>query len=66
MGAMIFRCSDGHLFTASWVKILFLSAHFGNSVWTRCPVDHKWRMASRIARDDLSDAELDQAEQYHF
>jgi hypothetical protein len=66
MGTPILRCSDGHLFTASWLKILLLSMHFGNSVWTRCPVDHKWRMASRIAPGDLSGAELDEAKQHRF
>lgn len=63
MGTLIFRCPDGHLFTASWLKMLFLSVHFGTSVWTRCPVDRKWRMASRIAPGSLSDAELGEAEQ---
>jgi hypothetical protein len=66
MDMLIFRCSDGHLFTASWLKILFLSMHFGGSVWTRCPADHKWRMASRTFSSALSDAELDEAKQHRF
>jgi hypothetical protein len=66
MAVMTLRCSDGHLFTATPVKLTFLSAHFIDRVWLRCPVDRKWRMASIVAASTLSEAELDEAKQYRF
>jgi hypothetical protein len=66
MPDLFFRCSDGHLFTATWLKIVFLTVHFGNAKWMRCPVDHKWRMAYRIGADTLSETELDEAKRHRF
>lgn len=66
MNDSVFRCSDGHLFTAAWLKIVFLSVHLGNAVWLRCPVDHKWRTASRASVNTLTEAELDEAKRYRF
>lgn len=66
MGTLIFRCSDGHLFSVSWLKKLFLSVHFGTSIWTRCPVDRRWRMARRILPGALSDAEREEAARHRL
>jgi hypothetical protein len=66
MADQIFRCPDGHLFTAAWVKVLILSVHVGGSTWTRCPVDHKWRTVSRVNPNSLSNTELDEARQNRF
>jgi len=66
MAAMTLRCSDGHLFTAGTVKLVFLSAHFIDRVWLRCPVDHKWRMASVVPASTLSEADLYEAMQHRF
>ncbi len=66
MADLIFRCSDGHLFSANLLKLVFLSVHFGTAKFLRCPVDHKWRMAYRIDPATLSETELDEAKQYRF
>ena len=66
MAVMILRCSDGHLFTASWVKILFLSVHVIDRKWLRCPVDHKWRMADVVPAGTLSETDLYEAQQHRF
>lgn len=66
MPDQIFRCSDGHLFAANLLKLIFLSAHFGTSKFLRCAVDHKWRMAYRIEPESLSEIELDEAKRNRF
>lgn len=61
----IYRCSDGHLYTAAFPKSLFLSIHifpFGHI--QRCPVDRRWRRATLVNRNDLSDQQLQEAEQH--
>jgi hypothetical protein len=63
---MILRCSDGHLSSAARLKLVFLSAHFIDEAWLRCPVDHKWRMASRIEASALSETELYEAQRHRF
>ena len=63
---MILRCSDRHLFTANWVKLVFLSVHVIDRNWLRCPVDHKWRMASMVLASTLSETELYEAKQHRF
>jgi hypothetical protein len=66
MAVMVLRCSDGHLFTATALKLMFLSVHVIDKVWLRCPVDHKWRMASMIPVGALSDTDLYEAQQHRF
>jgi hypothetical protein len=64
---VIYRCSDGHLYTASWGKALMLSVHLGvGRHYQRCPVDDRWRMAERIDPGRLSPAEREAAEQSRF
>lgn len=66
MPDVVFRCSDGHLFAASRLKVLFLAVHLAGSIFTRCPVDRKWRTAARVHPGSRSEAELDQAKQHRF
>lgn len=66
MPDQVFRCADGHLFTASWLKMLVLSVHLVDSKWTRCPVDHRWRTVSRISPHSLSQTQLREATQNRF
>src|SRR5487761_284540 len=58
----VFRCSDGHLFTAAWPKMVIMSLHFGiGTKWTRCPVDHRWRLVDRVNSNDLPESGLAEA-----
>ncbi|MDA8300340.1 MAG: hypothetical protein M0005_02070 [Actinomycetota bacterium] len=61
------RCSEGHLYTASVPKSMFLSVHlFAFGQLQRCPVDRRWRVAKRINPNDLTDQQLQEAEQHSF
>jgi hypothetical protein len=67
MSERVYQCSDGHLWVSdSWLKLQFTSAHFGSSKFGRCPVDGRWRMSARLDRDDLTDAQLAQAQQHRY
>jgi hypothetical protein len=66
MARLVLRCSDGHLFSATRLKLVFLSVHLIDKGWLRCPVDHRWRIASVVVGNALSDAELHEAEQHRF
>lgn len=64
---VIFRCSDGHLYSAAQGKSLLLSVHLGaGSHLQRCPVDGRWRRASRVSRNDLSDQQIAEAGRHRF
>jgi hypothetical protein len=63
----IFRCSDDHLYTASWVKASLLSLHLGVGKHVqRCPVDHHWRTARRVNANDLTDEQIAEAKDHTF
>jgi hypothetical protein len=63
----IYRCSDGHLYTAAPLKALLLSVHLGiGAHYQRCPVDHRWRSAIRVSPGRLSEAQLAEASQHTF
>lgn len=69
MAAWILRCSDGHLFSATRLKLTFLSAHLYDRVWLRCPVDHKWRTAKPVRVFEagaVPEADLNEAMQHRF
>jgi hypothetical protein len=69
MADVVLQCSDGHLFTASRLKLVFLSVHLGSRGWLRCPVDHKWRVAEAVRvyqADKFSQAQLDEATRHRF
>jgi hypothetical protein len=63
----IWRCSDGHCYSANWVKAMLLSVHFGiGRHWQRCPVDGRWRMARAVSPGSLTESERDQARANRF
>jgi hypothetical protein len=62
--ARVFRCSDGHYFTANWGRLLLGSAHFRETKFLRCPVDRRWRMAKPVPAARLTPEEAAQAKQY--
>lgn len=67
MTEVIYRCSNGHLYAASWVKALALSIHLGfGTHLQRCPVDHRWRIASRVSANELSEEQLAEARRHPF
>jgi hypothetical protein len=66
MATVLLRCSDGHLFTANPVKLVFLSVHLAGSGYLRCPVDHKWRIAEKVSVNQFTEAEVEQATRYRF
>ena len=69
MADVFLECSDGHLFIASPLKLVFMSVHLGSRGWLRCPVDHKWRTVEAVRvykADKFSEAELDEAMRHRF
>ena len=63
----IYQCSDGHLYTASPIKAILLSIHLGiGRHFQRCPVDGRWRISKRLDRNDLTDQQLQEAQQHSF
>jgi hypothetical protein len=58
----IYRCSDGHLYSADALKASLLSVHLGvGAHFQRCPVDKRWRIARVVDPNELSDEELAKA-----
>jgi hypothetical protein len=68
MADQIYRCSDDHLYSASLVRALTHSPlHLGpRTRLLRCPVDHHWRMATRVNPNDLSERQLTEARQHRL
>jgi len=66
MPERIYRCSDGHLYTANLAKAVLLSVHFFSTHYQRCPVDGRWRWAKPVNPSDLSPAELEEARSHSF
>lgn len=64
MADLIYRCSDGHLFTVAWWKASAWAR--GYNVFVRCPVDHKRRLAIEVSPRSLSRSELDAAMRYRI
>jgi hypothetical protein len=63
----IYRCSDGHLYSAEPARASLLSVHLGpGRHWQRCPVDRRWRMANLVSASDLTGDQLEQARQHQF
>ena len=63
----IYRCSDGHLYRAEFFKALLLSVHLGiGTHYQRCPVDHRWRLATRLKPAELTAEQLAEARQHIF
>ena len=67
MDDRIYRCADGHLYAAEAVKSVLLSLHLGpGRHFERCPVDGRWRMATRVDPDTLSEGQLAEARRSQF
>jgi hypothetical protein len=63
----IYRCSDGHLYSADFFKVLLLSLHLGIAThYQRCPVDRRWRVATRVKPAALTPEQLAEARQQAF
>lgn len=63
----IYRCSDGHLYSAAWALTVVKSVHLGFSTkLQRCPVDGRWRLARAVDPNELSSSELLEAESNVF
>jgi hypothetical protein len=67
MNDRIYRCSDGHLYSASVAKSILLSVHLGVAThYQRCPVDRRWRKADLVNPNTLSADQLAEAGQTRF
>lgn len=67
MAEVIYRCSNGHLYVASWAKAFALSVHLGAGTHLqRCPVDRHWRITSRVSAYELSEEQLAEARRHPF
>jgi hypothetical protein len=63
----IYRCSDGHLYTAAWGKALLKSIHLGfGTHFQKCPVDGRWRKATPVEPNELSEEQLREARSHQF
>jgi hypothetical protein len=63
----IYRCSDGHYYSAPWALSLLKSIHLGFGVhFQKCPVDGRWRKANPIDPSELSEGELQEAHRHTF
>lgn len=60
----LIRCSDGHLYSATWIPLVcWRSVRLGyGRRLDRCPVGRHWRMAEVVDPGDLTEAEREQAE----
>jgi hypothetical protein len=56
MGARrIVRCSDGHLFTSTWIPgVSFKAIRLGSARYERCPVGNHWALARNLDPSTLS------------
>src|SRR5579875_2655765 len=66
MFSRVYRCEDGHLFTADWGKLVVASSHFGRAKYLQCPVDHRPVMAMPIKGSRLTEEQISQASRYKF
>jgi hypothetical protein len=67
MDDRIYRCSDGHLYSAALAKSSLLSVHLGKGAhWQRCPVDRHWRTASPVDRNSLTEEQIAEARKHEF
>lgn len=67
MNDRIYRCSDGHLYSASAAKSILFSLHLSPAThWQRCPVDKHWRKAKLVNPRDLSEDQLEEARKIRF
>jgi len=64
-GAVIVRCSKGHLFTTIWVPgMSFKAIRLGWARFQRCPVGDHWALVTPVKDSDLTDEERRTAAQH--
>jgi hypothetical protein len=62
----IVRCSQGHLYTTTWVPFVsFKSIRLGTRRFQRCPVGHHWALTQKVDAASLSADERAAAEAVH-
>lgn len=55
-GDTIVRCSQGHLFTTTWIVGASVKAvRLGDKRYQRCPVCQKWRIVVPVRDDELTE-----------
>ena len=65
-GDTIVRCSQGHLFTTTWIVGSSVKAvRLGYKRYQRCPVCKKWRIVVPVRDDELSDEDRRVAAEHH-
>jgi len=63
----IYRCSAGHLYSANLYRATWSAIHLGpGRHFQRCPVDHRWRMAYLVPREDLTSEQLEEARKHQM
>lgn len=63
----IYRCSDGHLYTSTWLREHWSAVHLGSGARLhRCPIDHRWRITRAVDANQLSEAQLDDARRHRL
>ena len=64
---LIYRCSDGHLYTSTWLRDHYSLVHLGSGTHLhRCPVDHRWRITRQVEANQLTEEQLDDARQHRL
>jgi hypothetical protein len=65
-GDTIVRCSQGHLFTTTWIVGSSVKAvRLGYRRYQRCPVCEKWRIVVPVKDDELTDQDRRTAAEHH-
>lgn len=65
-GDTIVRCSQGHLFTTTWIVGSSVKAvRLGSKRYQRCPVCKKWRIVVPVRDDELTDEDRRLAAVHH-
>lgn len=62
----IYRCSDGHLYTATVLRQYATLGHMGSAQLHRCPFDHRWRMTRPANANELSEEQIDDAHHHRL
>jgi hypothetical protein len=65
-GDTIVRCSQGHLFTTTWIVGSSVKAvRLGYKRYQRCPVCQKWRIVVPVRDDELTEEDRRVAAERH-
>jgi hypothetical protein len=62
----IVRCSQGHLYTTTWMPFISLkSIRLGSRRFQRCPVGHHWALTEQVDPGTLTEEERAAAQAVH-